>query len=159
MPGTLHLVCGKIAAGKSTLCARLSAAPDTVTISEDAWLKSLFGDEMKDASDYVRVSAKLRGPMGGLVADLLRAGLDVVLDFPANTVARRAWMKSVADEAGAPHIVHWLDVPDEICRARLHARNAAGGHDFAVTDEQFDLITSYFEPPGAEEGLNVVVES
>ena len=70
MPGTLHLVCGKIAAGKSTLCARLGAAPNSVTISEDAWLKSLFGDEMKDASDYIRVSAKLRPPMGNLVADL-----------------------------------------------------------------------------------------
>lgn len=154
MPGTLHLVCGKIAAGKSTL----GAAPGTVTIGEDAWLKALFGEEMKEAADYVRVSARLRGPMGGLVADLLRAGLDVVLDFPANTVGRRAWMKSIADEAGAPHVVHWLDVPDETCRARLHARNAAGGHDFMVSDEQFDLITSYFEPPTAEEGLEVVVE-
>jgi predicted kinase len=157
MPGTLHLVCGKIAAGKSTLCARLGAAPDTVTISEDAWLKALFGEEMKEAADYVRVQAKLLPPMGGLIADLLGAGLDVVLDFQANTVRRRAWMKSVAEAAGAPAILHWLDVPDEVCRARLHARNAAGGHDFAVSDEQFDLITSYFEPPSAEEGLEVLV--
>jgi ABC-type uncharacterized transport system ATPase subunit len=27
MTGRLHLVCGKIAAGKSTLCARLFGAP------------------------------------------------------------------------------------------------------------------------------------
>src|SRR5581483_2032351 len=83
--GTLHLVCGKIAAGKSTLCTRLAAAPGTVLISEDYWLKRLFGEEMKEVADYVRVAARLRAPMGAHVADLLKTGVDVVLDFPANT--------------------------------------------------------------------------
>ena len=157
MAGTLH-VCGKIAAGKSTLCARLAAAPGTVLISEDQWLKALFGEEMRELADYVRVSAKLRGPMAGHVAALLAAGLDVVLDFPANTAERRAWMKGVAEGAGVPHILHFLDVADAECRARLHRRNAAGGHDFTVSDAQFALFTSYFQPPEAAEGLHVAIE-
>ena len=158
--GTLHLVCGKIAAGKSTLCARLASAPGTVLISEDFWLKRLFGDEMKEVGDYVRVAAKLRGPMGAHVSELLRAGVDVVLDFPANTKATRAWMKGIANAACARAILHWLDVPDETCRARLHRRNAEGVHDFAgVSDEAFDLITAYFQPPEAEEGLDIVRET
>jgi predicted kinase len=54
-------------------------------------------------------------------------------------------------------VLHWLDVPDEVCRERLHRRNAEGTHDFAgVSDVQFDLITSRFEPPAPEEGLEVV---
>lgn len=159
MAGILHLVCGKIAAGKSTLCARLAEAPRTMLISEDFWLKRLFGEEMKEVADYVRVAARLRVPMGAHVAELLEAGMDVVLDFPANTKANRAWMKGIAEAAGARAILHWLDVPDEVCRARLRDRNAQGEHDFAgVTDAQFDLITSYFQPPEAEEGLEVVRE-
>ncbi|HEX5183822.1 MAG TPA: ATP-binding protein [Allosphingosinicella sp.] len=159
MAGILHLACGKIAAGKSTLCAVLAAAPATVLIAEDFWLKRLFGDEMKDVADYARVAARLRGPMGAHVADLLRAGVDVALDFPANTRATRAWMKGIADAASARAVLHWLDVPDETCRARLHRRNAEGVHDFAgVTDEQFDLITSRFQPPEPDEGLEVVRE-
>jgi predicted kinase len=43
MPSTLPLVCGKIAAGKSTLCARLAAAPGAVLIEQDRWLKCLRG--------------------------------------------------------------------------------------------------------------------
>ena len=39
----LHLVCGKPAAGKSTLTARLGAADDTRVISEDSWLAALYG--------------------------------------------------------------------------------------------------------------------
>ena len=159
MTGILHLVCGKIAAGKSTLCARLAAAPGTILIGEDCWLKRLFGEEMKEVADYVRVAARLRAAMGPHVSDLLKAGVDVVLDFPANTVATRAWMKGVAEAAGAEHRLHWLDVPDEICRERLRRRNEAGDHDFAATDAQFDLITGYFQPPRPEEGLEVVLEA
>jgi predicted kinase len=159
MAGKLHLVCGKIASGKSTLCAKLAAAPGTVLISEDVWTKHLFGEEMESVADYVRVSARLRGAMGPHVADLLRAGLDVVLDFPGNTQATRAFWKAAAEAAGTRLVLHWLDVPDEVCRARLHRRNAEGVHEFAgVTEAQFEVITSRFEPPQPDEGLEVVRE-
>lgn len=49
------------------------------------------------------------------------------------------------------------EAPRLVCRERLHRHNAEGTHDFAsMTDEQFDLITRYFEPPLAEEGLEIV---
>ncbi|MFL6857039.1 MAG: AAA family ATPase [Allosphingosinicella sp.] len=160
MAGTLHLLCGKIAAGKSTLCARLAEAPGMVAISEDDWTKTLFGEEMREVADYVRVAARLRAAMGPHVAALLEAGLDVALDFPGNTKATRAFWREVAEGAGARLVLHWLDVADEVCRARLAARNAEGVHAFAgVTDAQFDLITGYFEPPGEGEGFEIVRES
>ena len=159
MAGTLHLVCGKIAAGKSTVCARLAEAPGTVLIDQDRWLKFLFGDEMHDVADYLRVLPKLCAAMGPHVTDLLEAGVDVVLDFPANTPRMRAWLRSLADAAGAPLVLHALDVPDEVCRERLRRRNAEGGHEFTTTDEQFDQLAAYFQPPTPEEGLNVVAEA
>lgn len=154
---TLHMLCGKIAAGKSSLAAQLGAAPLTVIVSEDAWLAPLFGSEMASVEDYIRCAAKLRAAMAPHVVDLLKAGMSVVLDYPANTLASRAWMKGIADAASAAHRLHWLDVSDEVCRTRLRARNAAGEHEFAASDEQFDLITAYFVPPSADEGLEIVV--
>lgn len=154
---TLHMVCGKIAAGKSTLTAKLAAAPGTILIAEDHWTSHLFGPEMKSVADYVRYSARLRAAMTDHIVGLLRAGLSVVLDFPANTPANRQWMRGLFEAAGAEHQLHFLDVPDEICRARLHARNAAGTHEFSVTDAEFDLITSRFVPPAADEGFKVIV--
>ena len=88
---TLHLLCGKIAAGKSTLAASLSAADATVLIAEDAWLKALFGAEMSSIQDYVRCLARLREAIAPHVVSLLKAGVSVVLDFPANTVLNRRW--------------------------------------------------------------------
>lgn len=154
---TLHLLCGKICAGKSSLSAQLAEAPLTVVVSEDKWTFPLFGHEMRSVEDYVRCSARLRAAMGPHLVDLLKAGLSMVLDFPANTPANRAWMKGIADEAGVTALLHYLDVPDEVCRARLHARNAGGEHEFAATDAQFDQITAYFVPPTEAEGVEIVV--
>jgi predicted kinase len=91
------------------------------------------------------------------ITDILRQGLSVVLDFPANTVHQRAWMKSLIAEAGVPHELHHLDVPDAICKQRLRQRNASGEHQFQVSDEEFAQFTSYFVPPGPDEGFNVIV--
>lgn len=151
------MLCGKIAAGKSTLAQRLAAASATVLISEDRWLAGLFKDEMTSVADYVRCAGKLRPVMGEHVAALLSAGLSVVLDFPANTAANRRWMRSIFEAAGAAHCLHVLDVPDDVCRARLRRRNAAGVHEFAASDAEFDVITSYFVPPAAAEGFETIV--
>ena len=154
---TLHLLCGKIAAGKSTLAKALASFPRTLLISEDQWLSRLYPDEMATVSDYVRCLARLRATMGPHIGALLQAGVSVVLDFPANTLANRAWMRSIFDAAGTAHLLHYLDVPDDVCKARLRARNASGEHAFAATDEQFDFITSHFIAPKPEEGFNIVV--
>ncbi|MDJ0948190.1 MAG: ATP-binding protein [Alphaproteobacteria bacterium] len=162
MPGrkpTLHLVCGKIAAGKSTLARRLASEPGTVLISEDAWLSSLFPGEIVALEDYVRCSGRLRDVMGAHVEALLRSGLSVVLDFPANTTHVRQWMRGIFERAGAAHELHFLDVPDAVCKARLRRRNQDGSHDFAPTDADYDLITSYFVPPSADEAFNVTVHA
>jgi predicted kinase len=153
---TLHLVCGKIAAGKSTLTARIAAQPNTVLISEDDWLVRLYPGEQNCLEDYLRNSGRLRDAIAPHLAALLRAGMSVVLDFPANTPASRAWMRSVFEAAGAPHQLHFLDVDDATCKARLRVRNAGGAHAFTVSDEVFDLFTSHFVPPHADEGFNVI---
>ncbi|QPG28903.1 ATP-binding protein [Pantoea sp. SM3640] len=158
-PATLHLLCGKIASGKSTLAAELGALPGCVVISEDEWLAALWQDEMHSVADYVRVAEKLRKAMTPHLVALLNAGVSVVLDFPANTRANRDWMRSVIEASSADHRLHYLDVPDALCKSRLHARNQGGEHAFAATDEQFALITRYFEPPQEEEGFHLVRHS
>lgn len=152
---TLHLICGKIAAGKSTLAAELASRPATILISEDAWLSRLYKDEQKTIEDYGRNSRRLREVMGDHIVTLLQAGLSVVLDFPANTPASRQWMRSLFERAGVRHRLHFLDVPDDVCKARLRARNAAGTHAFNATDAEFDLFTSYFVPPSTDEGFDI----
>ena len=154
---TMHLLCGKIAAGKSTLAQRLAGQPDTVLLSEDDWLSRLYPDEIRSLEDYVDRSAKLRGALGPHIEGLLRNGLSVVLDFPANTRGQRRWMRGLIDNANTMHVLHYLDVPDDVCKARMRQRNAAGAHPFAPNEADFDLFMKHFAPPSADEGFTVKV--
>jgi predicted kinase len=156
---TLYLLCGKIAAGKSTLARRLAERPATLLITMDHWMSLLFPTENRTIEDFARLSARLRAAMGPHVVDILRQDLSVVLDFPANTVRWRDWMRSLITEAGVAHELHVLDVPDAICKQRLRQRNAAGEHPYAVSEETYELFMSYFVPPGADEGFNIVVHT
>lgn len=156
---TLYLLCGKIAAGKSTLARGLAARPATLLISEDHWTSHLFADELRTIDDYTRLSARLRAAMGPHIVAILRQGLSIVLDFQANTVNVRNWMRSLIIESGAAHELHLLDVPDTICKQRLRERNAGGEHPWQVSEAEYDLFTSYFVPPGPTEGFNVIVHT
>ncbi len=156
---TLFLLCGKIAAGKSTLARRLAARPATLLISEDHWTSNLFSDDLRTIDDYGRYSARLRAAMGPHIVDILRQRLSIVLDFPANTVSNRNWMRSLITRANVAHELHLVDVPDTICKQRLRERNASGKHPFQVSEAEYDLFTSYFVPPAPSEGFNVVVHT
>jgi predicted kinase len=153
------MLCGKIAAGKSTLASRLAARPATVLISEDHWNSSVFPGQLNTIEDYSLYSSRLRNAMGPHVVCLLKAGMSVVLDFHANTVSNRSWMRRIFEDANAAHELHVLDVSDETCKRRLRERNAAGEHPYQASESDYEIFTSYFVPPTQDEGFNVVVHS
>lgn len=152
---TLHLLCGKVAAGKSTL-ARTLADKGALLVAQDPWMARLYPTELRTIDDYLRLSARLRAAMTPHLVDLLRARLSLVLDWPANTVASRRWMRDIADQGGATARLHWLDVPDRQCLQRLDARNAGGSHEFTVSHGEFAELARFFEPPCAEECLPIM---
>ncbi len=53
------------------------------------------------------------------------------------------------------HRFHCLEADDALCKACLRRCNAAGAHEFTVSDEAFDLFTRSFVPP-TEKGSTIV---
>jgi predicted kinase len=155
-PTTLYLICGKIAAGKSTLARRLAERPATLLITMDDWMSILYPTENRTIDDFARLSARLRDAMAPHVVAILRRDLSVVLDFPANTVLWRNWMRNLYTEAKVAHELHVLNFPDEVCKERLRKRNTDGVHPYQVSEETFDLFMSYFVAPQPDEGFNVI---
>jgi len=156
---TLHLLCGKVASGKSTLAQSLASRPRSVLLSEDAWLSGLFSEDLRSHADYVRLSTRLRQTIAPHIIDLLRSGTSVVLDFQANTGESRRWMRGLIDEAGCRHQLHYLDVSDDVCKQRLSLRNASGKHEFSVTEAEFDRISAHFHAPSEKEGFNLKIHN
>ncbi len=60
--------------------------------------------------------------MSAHIQALLGCGVDVVLDFPANTAVQRHGFKALAEAAGAQHLLVYLEADDELCLERLALR-------------------------------------
>ena len=159
--GALHFISGRLAAGKTTLARELAADHHAVLISEDVWLSKL-SDGISSFEDYLKWSRRCRSVMGPLIVDTLRARACVVLDFAGNTVAERAWVRNLSDEARSSHILHFLDVGEEECLRRLLARNESkpeGLYFASTTETEFRAICKWFQVPTPEEGLNITTHS
>ena len=152
---TLHLICGKIAAGKSTLASKLEEEMACIRLSEDELLSSLYPNEITTLEQFRTRSSRLENALTPLVSDILLSGKDVVLDFHANTRKRRAWMRSIIEKSGCAHVLHVLNVADDVCKKRLRARNESNEHAYQTSDEEFDQFSAYFEHPTEDEGFNI----
>lgn len=151
----LNFFCGKIGSGKSTLASTIANKSGAILISEDHWTSTLWPDELQNLDDYKEKSARLKSALWPLASQILQAGTGLVLDFPANTISQRSTLKTLIEMAEVSHALHFLDTPDEICKARLKKRNASGKHEYQVTEEQFEQFSSFFVPPTQEETFNI----
>lgn len=155
--GMLTFFCAKMGAGKTTKAKEIAKLKNAVLISEDEWLESLYPDEISSLNDYVTYSNRLKTQLKPLVQSLLTKGIDVVMDFPANTVKQRQWLKFISDEIGSPHELVFIDLPDAICLERIEKRKIKEPHR-AKTDtaEMFHQVTQYFNPPSVDEGFDII---
>jgi predicted kinase len=153
----LFFLCGKMAAGKSTLASALALQQNAVLLVQDEFLDRLYPGEIVDIPGFVKYSARLRTALTPHIHSLLLKGVSVVLDFPGNTKAQRSWFRELIEGAKVGHELHFIDVPDEVCKVQLKERSKELPAGTAwTTDAEFDAITAYFQMPTAEEGFNVI---
>ena len=155
---TLHFICGKAGSGKTTLARRLGHELPAVVICEDEWLSQL-ADPITQLADYLKASSRLRSALAPHLSELLRLGNTVVLDFAGNTSGARAWVRSVFETAGADHVLHYLPLDDETCKARVRLRNETqppGVFFGEVTEAQVEEVNRLVTPPLPDEGFKVV---
>lgn len=157
IPGKLIFMCGKMAAGKSTLARELAEQENAVLIVQDEFLTHLFPGEITDVQTYIKYSSRLKNALEPHICALLSKGITVVLDFPGNTKTQRAWFRELIERTNAEHELHYVDVSDALCKRQLKERSK----DLPVgtpwtTDAEFEAITAYFQPPSDDEGFNVV---
>jgi predicted kinase len=153
----LIFFCGKMAAGKSTLARDLAKRENAVLLVEDEFLNALFPGTITDIAGYVKCSSRLKNALAPHVCALLSKGISVVLDFPANTKAQRAWFRELLERANVEHELHFVDASDALCKGQLagRSRGLPAGAPW-TTEEEFEAITAYFRPPSDDEKFNVV---
>jgi len=154
--GKLTLFAGKMGAGKSTHSQRVAEQTNAVLISEDEWLGALYPNQITSLNDYIRLSNVLKPQIKSLAQQILQTGSNVVLDYPANTVAQRTWLQTVFAEVGAPHELIYLEASDAICLAHIEKRRVAQPHRQSTdTKAMFEAVTQHFVVPLASEGFTI----
>lgn len=156
---TLHFICGKAGAGKTTLARELGRTLPAMVFIEDEWIDTL-GFEVHSLEDFQVASARCRKLIAPMAGELLRLGVSVVFDFGGNTRKGRHWVRGIFEGAGADHLLHVIEASDEQCLANIHRRNEekpAGIYSGYVSDETFRAVTAHFLPPQPDEGFRVRV--
>jgi len=154
--GTLIFFCGKMGAGKSTKAKVIALEKNAVLLCEDEWLAAVYPNAITSLESYVHFSNQLKPQMKKLVQSILSTGTDVVMDFPANTLAQRDWFRRLFLEIEAPHHLLYIDSPDAVCLAHI-AQRRLEQPERAKTDtaEMFAQVTQYFVAPTDAEGFHI----
>lgn len=155
--GTLYFFCGKMGAGKSTAAKRIAEEQRAVLLSEDEWLNALYPNQIKTFDDYLEYATQMRPLVKQHVQHLLAVGVDVVMDFPANTKKQRKWFLDLISEIDALHQLIFLNRTNEQCLRQIAQRRQEQPERAAFDTEAIFLqVTDYFEVPIASEGIRIV---
>ena len=83
-----------------------------------------------------------------------------MMDYPANTIQQRNWLRSIYSEVQALHELIHIDLPNDLCIERIAKRRAEQPERAATdTNEMFEQVTKYFVEPTSDEGFNLTVIS
>jgi predicted kinase len=146
----IYLLCGKTGSGKTTYARRLEQQ-GAVRFSLDEWMIRFYEHDMSRElfDERVRICEEM---IFDLTEALVSRGVDVVIDHGFWKRESRDRARRRLANTGAQIELIYFQIPDPVLRERLRARNAAlPAGTFAITEEMFELFSSWFEPPDESE--------
>ena len=88
-----------MAAGKSRLARDLAERGNAIRLVQDELLERLFPGEITDIPAFIDRSLRLGTALAPYICATLAKGVSIVLDFPGNTRAQRAWFRDLFERA------------------------------------------------------------
>ena len=94
-----------------------------------------------------------------LIKQLETSKIDSILDLGFSKLEHRKKFKMYANSHGFKLKIHFLDISKETRYSRVLKRNNEKGEtfEFEVTDENFEFMENWFEPPNDSEMENGLV--
>ena len=158
----LHLIVGNTGSGKTTYANELKGKTKGVLFSIDTWNKTLFladktpTDGLEWFLERIERSEKI---IMNLVQQLELANTDSILDLGLSKYAHREKFRQFAAANNFKIKLHFLDISKETRWQRVQQRNTEKGatFEFEVTQENFNFMQNWFEPPSKEELVGGIV--
>lgn len=159
----IHLICGPIGAGKTTIANQLAEQHSAIRFSEDEWLSNLFiPDAPENLLDQpIEVVAawasekyqRCRGQIWPVCEQILQQDVHVVLDGAAANKEQRDKIRQKAIKVGVGFKLYYVTTDTETRRSRVLERNVKGGETYSieVTPIMFEFMEKFFEIPDESE--------
>ena len=149
----IHLICGRICSGKSTLAEALSRESGAVLLSCDELMTTLFPEPLGE--NYDAAAARAKAYLHNQAARLARSGMDVILDWGFWRRDERESVRSFYAGWGIETRWHCVEPAGEDWQRNIRARSEAvraGATDVYELDEGLlDKMNRLYEAPAPEE--------
>ena len=153
----VYLICGKLCCGKTTYSQKICAENDAVLLSVDEMTLTVFGQNCGEKHDEYVLNAKKYLLNRSL--ELIDKNIKIVLDWGFWTRKEREFAKDFYKSRGIDCELHYIDISDDVCKARIEKRNKAVLTDktsaYYVDENLLDKFNSIFETP-IEDEIDVV---
>ncbi len=153
MSGTVYLICGKICAGKTTYARMLAAGKRAVILSTDEITLAIFGQHLGDKHD--EVVARVQNYLLEKSLEILKTGINVILDWGFWTRAKRDFIREYYASRGVQAEFHYIDVSCGRWQDNIAKRNKEVLEDNApayyVDSNLAKKFESIFEEPARSE--------
>ena len=158
---TLHLISGLPASGKTTYATELRARVNGVLFSLDRWLITAFNRYSLPEvglEEHTRRVLACRELMWESASELLKRGVDVILDDGFFYREHRMRQVALAAGIGAETTIHFIEAPLDQLRERLARRNAnLPRYNFHIDPATLEGFMSMVERPSPDEGARVII--
>lgn len=148
--GTIHLLCGKVCAGKSTYAKKLHEENNGIILSCDDLVLSIFDECL--GSKHDEVIKKCKEYLYNLAIDIAQSGYNVILDMGFWSKIERDTIKSRFEGLNIHTKLHYVYVDDKTQLSQINKRNSnLTGNCYYIDDAILKKCNSIFEPPTFEE--------
>lgn len=153
---TLHLMVGLPGSGKTTEATRLAEQYHALRLTPDEWQYHLFGNDFVpdgDHAEHDRRHMQIEELMWKTAQEVLRLGVDVILDYGFWAREERDALRAEAKKLGVGFQIHYMACSEEELWRRLQLRNERAGKTpvFRVSRENLSEWASIFQPPTQDE--------
>lgn len=152
---TAHLLYGYLGAGKTTFAKKLQEKIRAVRFSPDEWMVALYGSN-PPPDKFNEYHRRIQGVIDEMWLNVLRAGVDVILDFGFWGRLQRDEVRQSIAAAGGVARLYEVRATEMEMLARCLARNANLQGSLIIEENTFRLLKPQFEALGPDEEVAFV---
>ena len=147
----VHLICGKVGAGKTTYARRVADERNALLLTLDEWLLHFYEEPMSREAFDARVALCIEMMMR-IAERLVVLNTETVLDCGF-------WRRSVRDDvrsrvrgAGGQVVLYYVELPADERWKRIESRNGAlDASTHHIDRAMFEMFEGWFDEPSSDE--------